>query len=171
MRDHLGIIFKPRYKGMGLLVMPYIFLFEFMAPIIELVGFLVSIYLVLTDGINWQTFWLIYLLIYLMSQFITVTVCLFDYTAASARWKREAGNYSHLLMAGLFDPIFYHPLITYFSIVGYVQYIFKINMGWGVMKRKGFNQELQKTKQRENQTIVRTKEQANAANAAGQKNN
>ncbi|MBQ0103622.1 MAG: glycosyltransferase family 2 protein [Prevotellaceae bacterium] len=171
MRDHLGIIFKPRYKGMGLLVMPYIFLFEFMAPIIELVGFLVSIYLVLTDGINWHTFWLIYLLIYLMSQFITVTVCLFDYTAASARWKREAGNYSHLLMAGLFEPIFYHPLITYFSIVGYVQYIFKINMGWGVMKRKGFNQELQKTKQRENQTIVRTKEQANAANAAGQKNN
>ena len=141
MRDHLKIAFRPKYKGIGMLVMPYMFLFEFCAPIIEISGFLFTIWLLLTDGINWQTFWLIYVLIYLAAQLITITVCLFDYTVASARWKNESKNYGHLLIAGLLEPIFYHPLITLFSIIGYIQFIFNINMGWGQMKRQGFGKE------------------------------
>ena len=139
-RDHSHIMFRPKYGGMGLYIMPYIFVFEFLAPIIEMTGFIFSIWLVLTNGINWNTFWLIYILIYTTSQFITVMVCLFDYTLSSARWKQEIKGYSKLLVAGLLEPIIYHPIITLFSIIGYIQFIFKINMGWGVMQRKGFNQ-------------------------------
>lgn len=139
MRDHLDIIFRPKYKGMGMLIMPFIFLFEFLAPIIEASGFLYTIWLLIMADINWSTFWLIYLMIYVSAQFVTVAVCLFDYTLASARWKKELHGYSKLFLAGLLEPIFYHPLITTFSLVGYVQYVFKINMGWGVMQRKGFD--------------------------------
>lgn len=158
MRDHLRIALRPKYGGIGMLVMPYIFLFEFMAPIIEACGFLFSLYLVFTDAINWQTFWLVYLLIYVTSQFISVTVCLFDYTASSAKWKRERTNYFQLLLAGALEPIIYHPLITLFSVIGYIQFVFKINMGWGVMKRKGFNQNLATTRPTHKETVSSTAE-------------
>ena len=48
---------------MGLLTLPYMFIFEFLAPIIELTGLIVFIYLAFTGAVNWNTAWMIYLTI------------------------------------------------------------------------------------------------------------
>ena len=138
MKRYMRLSFKKRYHGIGMFMMPYMFLFEFLAPIIEAIGVVSLITLVATDSINWDTFWLIALLIYVAAQFVTIVVIMFDFTLSSAKWNNQKAGYPRLFIASLLEPIFYHPIITFCSVVGYIQYLFKINMGWGVMQRKGF---------------------------------
>ena len=138
MGDYLKMAFRTRYRGIGMLIMPYEFIFEFMAPIIEGIGALMFVWLLVSGSINWDTFWLISLMIYCAALLTTIVVILFDYNLSSAKWKNPAKGYRRLFLAGALEPILYHPIITYCSIVGYIQFIFKINMGWGVMQSTGF---------------------------------
>lgn len=138
MKRYMRLSFKKTYHGIGMVIMPYMFIFEFIAPIIEALGFVMFLWLILTGHVNWNTFWIIVILIYLAAQFTTIVVIMYDYTLSSAKWHKEKEGYSRLFLASLVEPFLYHPIITYCSVVGYIQYIFKINMGWGVMKRKGF---------------------------------
>ena len=59
---------------MGLLTLPYMFIFEFLAPIIELTGLIVFIYLAFTGAVNWNTAGMIYLTIYTFCQFLSIVV-------------------------------------------------------------------------------------------------
>ena len=47
------MMFKKKYRQLGLITMPYLFIFEFIAPVIELIGFCTFIYLAFTGGVNW----------------------------------------------------------------------------------------------------------------------
>lgn len=38
---HRSVMFNPKYKGMGLFSMPYFLFFEFLSPVIELIGIFV----------------------------------------------------------------------------------------------------------------------------------
>ena len=59
---------------MGMLTLPYMFIFEFLAPIIELTGFIVFLYLAFTGAVNWNTAWMIYLTIYTFCQFLSLSL-------------------------------------------------------------------------------------------------
>ena len=41
------------------------------------------------------------------------------------------------LVAALFEPIIYHPMIVFFSLRGYYNYLTNKTASWGVMVRKG----------------------------------
>lgn len=47
-------------------------------------------------------------------------------------------SYIRLVIAALFEPFIYHPMIVMFSIRGYLRFIMKQRIAWGEMKRKGF---------------------------------
>ena len=75
---------------MGLLTLPYMFVFEFLAPIIELVGLIVFIYLAFTGAVNWNTAWMIYLTIYTICQFLSI--CLYVFLKIILRWILSVWN-------------------------------------------------------------------------------
>ena len=85
--DHRKILFNPRYKLMGLVIYPYAFIFEFLAPIIETIGLGTLIYLILTNQLNWGMAGIIFLYSYSFAVLVSILViilCLL-YTSPSPR--------------------------------------------------------------------------------------
>ena len=135
---HHKMIFKKTYKQMGLLTLPYMFIFEFLAPIIEITGFSVFIYLAFTGAVNWNTAWMIYLTIYVFCQFLSIVVITYDYYVGLL-YKRGY-EYLWIIIASILEPIFYHPIITFCSLRGYLSYLTKRDFKWKKMERTGFKQ-------------------------------
>lgn len=135
MWKHRYMIFNPRYKRLGLITMPYTLLFEFLAPIIEAIGLIIMIFLIFTYSINWKTFWILFLAIYAFSFTLSTFVIFYDYKAGGS--YNKSVSYLKLVVAALFEPIVYHPMIVFFSLTGYYNYLTNKRASWGVMVRKG----------------------------------
>lgn len=133
---HRKMIFNRTYKQTGLITLPYMVVFEFLAPIIEVCGLTVFLILALTGAINWYTMWVLFLAIYLFCQFLSLVVITYDYYVGTL-YKRGY-EYVWIIMASILEPFLYHPLITFFSLKGYVSYIFSRDFKWGKMTRRGF---------------------------------
>ena len=127
---------KPRYRQLGLITLPYVFLFEFLAPLIEIVGILTFIYLAFTGGVNWTSALVIFLLVYSFCLLISIVVIFHDYL----RGRSYDGilSYIKLVVAALLEPFLYHPIVTVCSIVGYIRFLRSKEVKWGTMTRKGF---------------------------------
>lgn len=135
--NHRKLFFNPRYGPIGSFVLPYIFIFEFIAPVLELTGFLFMIWLILTGGVNWDSAIILFGMIYIFSVFMASFVIFFDYSAKAVEWKNTKLSYLKLLMVTLLEPFFYHPIITYCSNVGYWQFISNQTSVWKPIQRQG----------------------------------
>lgn len=135
MWEHRRLLFNRKYKRLGLISMPYTFLFEFLAPIIEIVGLGMTVYLAFTGGISWFSFFVTFLAIYVFSYMLSTFVVFYDYILGSSYTSRM--SYLKLLLAAAFEPIIYHPLIVISSLVGYYRYITRQKAVWVSMERTG----------------------------------
>lgn len=135
MWEHRRLLFNRKYKRLGLISMPYTFLFEFLAPIIETVGLGMTVYLAFTGGISWFSFFVTFLAIYVFSYMLSTIVVFYDYILGSSYTSRI--SYLKLLLAAAFEPIIYHPLIVISSLVGYYRYITRQKAVWVSMERTG----------------------------------
>lgn len=135
MWEHRRLLFNRKYKRLGLISMPYTFLFEFLAPIIETVGLGMTVYLAFTGGISWFSLFVTFLAIYVFSFMLSTFVVFYDYILGSSYTSRM--SYLKLLLAAAFEPIIYHPLIVISSLVGYFRYITRQKAVWVSMERTG----------------------------------
>lgn len=135
MWEHRRLLFNRKYKRLGLISMPYTFLFEFLAPIIETVGLGMTVYLAFTGGISWFSLFVTFLAIYVFSFMLSTFVVFYDYILGSSYTSRM--SYLKLLLAAAFEPIIYHPFIVISSLVGYFRYITRQKAVWVSMERTG----------------------------------
>jgi cellulose synthase/poly-beta-1,6-N-acetylglucosamine synthase-like glycosyltransferase len=133
--EHSRMLFNPKYRKLGMLTFPYTFLFEFLAPIIEVVGICLIIYLALTGGVNWDTFFVMFGAIFLFSIMLSSFVVFYDYLLGSSYHK--SNSYVLLLLAGILEPVMYHPIVVFSSIKGYYNYLTRKKAVWGDMNRQG----------------------------------
>lgn len=140
---HRKLLFNYKYGRVGILTLPYIFLFEFLAPIIEVVGFVALLFFVLTGQVNYQTAYILLLYGYLLGVSISIIAVATD--MAVLKLYRKFSEYIKLIIFSFVEFILYHPLIVFFSIKGYIDFVFKQNFEWGAMKRQGFKQEDKQT--------------------------
>lgn len=134
---HRKFLFNFRYKKVGMIVFPYALLFEFLAPIIEATGVLTLLFLLFTNQINFSTFWLILLYVYLIGITMSIITISFD-----LRVKKQYQTYaelSRLILFSSFEALVYHPLIVFFSLKGYWQFLTRRSFNWGSMTRQGFS--------------------------------
>jgi cellulose synthase/poly-beta-1,6-N-acetylglucosamine synthase-like glycosyltransferase len=136
MSIHKKILFNPRYGRLGLVVFPYNFLFEFLAPVIEFLGIIYYIYIIITGQINIPNALMLLLFVYLYSVMIT-TMAIFWDQMVHRSYKTWREVFSLSLMAFL-EPIIYHPLIVFFALRGYYFFITGRSHSWGNMQRQGF---------------------------------
>jgi cellulose synthase/poly-beta-1,6-N-acetylglucosamine synthase-like glycosyltransferase len=142
--DHRKILFNPSYKRLGLITFPYIFIFEFLAPIIEAVGILFTIFLVLFGYVNWNFAPLILLYSYTFAIMISSVVIIWD--QMTFKYYNTSREVLSLFLTAFIEPILYHPLIVFFSLKGYFSYITSRELAWGTMTRQGFDNENKKKK-------------------------
>ncbi|RCU43908.1 glycosyltransferase family 2 protein [Chryseobacterium lacus] len=136
---HRKFLFNRKYGRMGLVIMPYALIFEFLAPIIELTGLVTIIYLLFTSQINFNTFWLMLLYVYLIG--ITMSLMTISYDVRVKRQYKTYPEYLRLILFSSMEAFVYHPLVVFFSLKGYWQFLTRKNFSWGAMTRQGFSQQ------------------------------
>ncbi|HEU0228790.1 MAG TPA: glycosyltransferase family 2 protein, partial [Arachidicoccus soli] len=106
------MIFNPRYRREGLIVLPYNLFFEFLAPIIEVIGIIFYIYLICTHHINAPNAIVLFSFVYLYSVMITTLAICWDQLVYKyyKSWKEVIG----LALMAFLEPFIYHPLIVFF---------------------------------------------------------
>lgn len=141
---HYKKVFNPSYRRLGLVTLPFVFIFEFLAPIIEGTGFFVFLYLAFTGSINWASAVVIFLAIFSFGFMLSVVVLFYTYKSKATYTNIRA--FIRLSIAAFLEPVFYHPMLTFFSLWGYLDYIRGAKVVWGTMTRTGFrSQEMDKT--------------------------
>ena len=132
---HRDMLWNPSYRQYGILTLPYIAIFELLAPVIEFGGYLMIILLILNGAVNYGTIWIAFLGLYCFAQMLTAVIVSFDlYVGTHFHRKRD---YLWFALASMLEPFLYHPLNVFFSLRGYVKHIFGTQMVWGNMTRKG----------------------------------
>lgn len=137
-RDHIGLFFNPRYKVMGLFSFPYWVFYEWLAPIIEMTGIIVTIILILLNRINWPFFLLLFLSCYFFALIFTTFSVLTD--MKYFRIYKEKTTIRRLLYYIFTEPLFYHPMVVLAGIKGNIDFLLG-RKSWGRMTRKGFVKE------------------------------
>ncbi len=138
MYAHFKMMFNPKYGRAGMITFPYNFLFELLAPIVELTGILYYIYLILTGGVNYTFAILLLAFVYSYSVMITTMAILWDQLAF--RHYKSWREVVYLCSTALLEFLFYHPLIVIFSLRGYYYFLTGKKHSWGNMQRQGFGQ-------------------------------
>ncbi|MBP3203681.1 MAG: glycosyltransferase family 2 protein [Bacteroidales bacterium] len=132
---HRDMVFNKNYRQYGLLTLPYILIFELLAPVIEFSGYIMVLWLLVNMAINWHTIWIAFLGLYVFAQALTTVIVAYDLYVGTA-FKRKM-DYLWFFLASMLEPIMYHPINVFFSIRGYIKQMLGTQMVWGNMTRKG----------------------------------
>ncbi|MES2479913.1 MAG: glycosyltransferase [Bacteroidota bacterium] len=132
---HRRMFLNPKYKILGLLSLPYWFVFEYLAPIIELLGLLVTLLFIVLGIISWKFFSLLVLFVYtfaVMFSFLALLTEEFTY-----HQYPKISDFRKFALTALIEPFYFHPFSVYAALRGNWEKI-KGTKGWGDMTRKGF---------------------------------
>lgn len=132
------MIGRMRFRRTGLITLTYITIFEFLAPIIEASGVLITIYFIISGRLNIKTAIITFFAIMSFGLLVNTVVMLHDYLCGSSFEKRR--DYILLLIAAVLEPIIYHPIVVVSSLSGYFKYIMNTKSVWGTMIRKKYAQ-------------------------------
>jgi len=132
---HKRMFLNPKYKLLGMLSVPYWTLFEFLAPAIEFIGLIITLFFIIFGLLNWHFFFLLLLFVYSFAVFFSV-IALYSEERTYHKYPKQI-DFFKLLMAAFIEPLYFHPLTVYAALVGYKEKIMGTK-GWGEMTRKGF---------------------------------
>jgi cellulose synthase/poly-beta-1,6-N-acetylglucosamine synthase-like glycosyltransferase len=136
MTAHFGMFMNPRYGKMGLVIFPYNFFFELLAPVIEFTGIIYYIVMGCLGLINWPTAIILLLFVYTYSVMITTLAILWD--QLTFRYYKTGREVAYLCMTPFMEFFLYHPLIVIFALRGYFYFLTGKKSVWGNMQRRGF---------------------------------
>ena len=135
---HLGMFLNPRYGRVGWIGFMHIFLVDVLGPVIEILGYLLIPILWLLGLLSVE-----YLLAFLAVSFtfgITISVCSLALEEIQLRRFPRARDLAVLTIAAVLENFGYRQLNNLWRMRGWWQYL-KGSDSWGVMTRKGFDQE------------------------------
>ncbi len=134
--SHKRLFFNPFYGKIGLVSYPYWVFFEWLAPLIEFIGLTLLLIFGLLGVLNLSFFYLMLFLIYGFTVAYTIaTIYIEEVTFFQYKKRRQL---LRLLLAGVLEPLIFHPFSVFCAITGNWDYFFEGKTNWGGMKRVGF---------------------------------
>ncbi|KPM33488.1 Glycosyl transferase, family 2 [Croceitalea dokdonensis DOKDO 023] len=136
LKKHKDMFFNPKFGRLGMLSYPYWFFYEWLAPILEFVGFFSIVLFYFLGILNWQFFIAITAAIYSFSLMFSLYAILWDVYSYNQYTRTK--DILILMFCALVEPIAFHPIVVWAAIKGNYKKLFNIKSGWGAMTRKGF---------------------------------
>jgi len=133
---HKKIFLNPKYKLLGVISYPYWFFFEWLAPIVEVLGLIYFAILVMVGFVSWPFFLTLTALVYSFAFMLTLFSILYEEATFNA-YKRKTDILKMIGLA-LLEPFIYHPMVVFWAIKGNISYL-RGYTGWGKMDRTGFS--------------------------------
>jgi len=139
---HRNLFFKKKYGKLAFMILPYFFAFEFLVPILELLGVIVIILCIFFLDINFEMFFYLTFAVYMFYLTITIISIFLD----DLLYKNYANlkEIMILIFMAMIEPIVYHPVNVYASLKGYMHFFRQKEQLWGNMQRQGFNVPIKK---------------------------
>jgi cellulose synthase/poly-beta-1,6-N-acetylglucosamine synthase-like glycosyltransferase len=135
LRRHSVMIANPMYGRIGLFAMPYYLIFEAFGPVVEGLGYVVTIVGACFGLINWPIAKLLFIAALLYGVLVSVGAVLLE--DVFFRRYRRLGDLLQLLMFGVVENFGYRQLTMWWRIRGWVDFLRKKG-GWTPTPRKGF---------------------------------
>ena len=132
---HRKMFFNPKYGVLGMLSYPYWFFFEFLAPIIEFVGFIALLVFVVLGLMDWK-FFLALLGFILCFGFLYSVFAILMEVLTYNQYKKRKEIFS-LMVTAFLEPFIFHPFVVWSAVKGNIDLLRKKN-AWGEMTRTGF---------------------------------
>jgi len=135
---HRRLFFNPRYGALGMVVYPYFFCIELLAPIVEALGLLVLTVGLAAQAVDQNFAILLFLASYGYGMILNVFTLLFEEIC----YRRYDGMGDRLLLLvwALLENLGYRQLTVFWRLRG----LAKLLLGgheWGTMERRGFEQQ------------------------------
>lgn len=135
---HRKIAFNPKYKSLGLLGYPYWLIFEWAAPLIEIIGIIYFIIIAILGHPNWPFFFVLLFFVYFFS--ITYSLWAFVFEEFSYHRYEKPSDVLKVGATIIMEPFFYHPFILFSSIKANFDKILR-KKAWGRITRIQFTPE------------------------------
>lgn len=136
-RTHKKLMLNPNYGLIGIVSFPYWVLFEWLAPVIEIMGFIYVVFISIFGLLNLNT--LVIMALFVISFALMYSFFGIFYESLTYNKYKGATYLFKAFFVALIETFFYQPLNMYFSITGNFDSFFrKRKKGWGEMTRKGF---------------------------------
>ena len=132
---HRKMMFNPRYGVIGMVSYPFWFFGEMLAPFMEIGGLVLIFAFAMFGYIDVDYAMRLLIAVYIVSLFISFSSLALYYF--SFRKYHRPEDLTQLFKSAMLEPILYHPRVLLWSMRGYKDYLFKKNVGWGMMTRTG----------------------------------
>lgn len=138
---HKGMFLNPKYKILGLLSFPYWFVYEYLAPFVEVIGLIVTLVLLFIGFLNVKFCILLFLFAYTFATMVSALALYAEET--TYRQYKSTKDIRKLGLTVLLEPLIYHPFTVYSALYGNWEKL-RGHKAWGEMTRTGFNQQTKK---------------------------
>ena len=136
LKSHIGMTLNPRYRTVGLLSIPYSWLFEFLGTAVETLGYFIIPFSLLMGELNLYFFILYFLLAVMLGILISIGgIILEQYTRKGCMSSQQAMKLS---LYAILENFGYRQAVTLFRFGGLVRYR-KYKGSWGKIQRREFN--------------------------------
>lgn len=133
---HRKMLFNPKYGVLGLFVYPYFLFFELLGPVIELAGYFLVAYYLISGTLNMPFFIAYFVMAFLLGSLISLFSILLE--EISFRKYTDFKDLLKLFLFSFFETFFFRPLTVFWRVHGMISF-FARDRDWGKMERKGFN--------------------------------
>ena len=132
---HRKLMFNPKYGKLGMLSLPYWFIFEFMGPLVEFSGYIIFLIFLVLGIINWQFFLVLFALVISTGILYSIYAVLVDLISHQVYTKRK--DFLTMILTAVIEPFYFHLIVVKAGTRGFLDY-FKKSHSWGDMTRQGF---------------------------------
>jgi cellulose synthase/poly-beta-1,6-N-acetylglucosamine synthase-like glycosyltransferase len=135
--EHRDMCFNPRYGRLGWWVVPYYWAFEALAPLVEVMGWVLLVVHLLLGGVAWRFAGLFLLLAVLYGMLLSQLAVGIE-TLLLARYPRVRDRLI-LGVAGVLEFFGYRQILTYERLLATFQ-VRSLSGRWGAMRRQGIDE-------------------------------
>lgn len=136
LRYHLRMTGRPRYGTVGVFGMPYYLVFEGLGPVIEVLGYAVTVTAAALGVLDWVFAQLLFLVAIVFGSLISLTSILLE--EMSFRRYARARDLLWLVAIGVLENFGYRQLTAWWRFKGVLDFLGNRG-GWGARSRRGFN--------------------------------
>lgn len=135
--SHKNLLFNPRYGMVGMVAVPYNWMFELLGAVIEVLGYFIIPFSLIMGELNVFFFVIYFLIATLLGIMLSIgSLILEQYTKKSAMTAKQ---YILISVYAILENFGYRQLITMFRVEGIFKYR-KLRQTWGKIERKEFDQ-------------------------------
>jgi len=134
---HKYMLFNPRYKHIGMFVMPFFFFFELFAPFIQIISYVYLVFILTMPAIFNLTFIYLFLAVTIIYSMI---ISLISIIAEEIAFKSYSSFNDILVLScySFIENLGYRQIHSWWQIKGLIDFL-KGDKNWGDMIRKGFD--------------------------------